>query len=70
MNTEQWEKIYSTAVLFDAELIKSKLIDEGIECTSLNKQDSAYLFGEIELYVQATDVVKAKHIISNKHHSE
>ena len=65
MSKSEWKKIYATGVLFDAEFIKSKLIDEGIECKTLNKKDSAYLFGEIELYVQAENVVRAKHIITN-----
>ncbi|MCF8331473.1 MAG: DUF2007 domain-containing protein [Bacteroidales bacterium] len=65
MSNSDWKKVYATGILFDAELIKSKLIDEGIECKTLNKKDSAYLFGEIELYVQAKDVVRAKHVISN-----
>lgn len=65
MSSLEWKKIYATGILFDAEFIKSKLIDEGIECKTLNKKDSAYLFGEIELYVQAKDVVRAKYIISN-----
>lgn len=60
-----WKRIFFTANLFEAELARTKLIDNGIECKILNKQDSAYLFGEIELYVLAQHVVKAKHIISN-----
>lgn len=62
----KWVKIFSTGDLFDAELLRTKLVDSGIECQSLNKKDSAYLFGEIELYVEAEDVIKAKHIIQNK----
>ncbi|MFO8054887.1 MAG: DUF2007 domain-containing protein [Bacteroidales bacterium] len=61
----QWKRVFATGNLFDAELIKTKLIDSGIECKSLDKKDSAYLFGEIELYVLAEDVIKAKYIISN-----
>lgn len=70
MSNPEWKKVYASVDLFDAELIRTKLIDSGIECKSLNKQDSAYLFGEIELYVQAEEVVKAKYIISNISKSE
>lgn len=62
----KWVKVFSTGDLFDAELIRTKIVDNGIECKSLNKKDSAYLFGEIELYVEAENVIKAKHIIQNK----
>lgn len=70
MMNKEWKKVYASGDLFDAELIRTKLVDRGIECKSLNKQDSAYLFGEIELYVQTEDVVKAKYIISNISKSE
>lgn len=70
MSDSEWKKIFATGDLFYAELARTKLIDKGIECKSLNKQDSAYLFGEIELYVQAEEVVKAKYIISNISTSE
>ncbi len=60
----QWKKIFVTGDPFQAELMKSKLLDQGVECKVLNKKDSAYLFGEIELYVLAESVIRAKHIIS------
>ncbi len=69
-NKQEWKKIYATGNSFDSELIRSKLIDSGIECKSLNKKDSAYLFGEIELYVKAEDVIKAKYIITKLGDSE
>ena len=40
------------------------LEDNNIDSVVLNKQDSSYHFGELELYVKAEDVVKAKRIIS------
>lgn len=61
---KRWKKIYATGDQFWAELLKSKLLDHGVECKVLNKKDSAYLFGEIELYVLAESVIRAKHIIS------
>ena len=30
----------------------------------MNKQDSAYLFGELELYVEAENAINARHIIT------
>lgn len=70
MKKQDWKKVYSTGNSFDIELVKSKLVHNGVECRSLNKKDSAYLFGEIELYVKAEDVIKAKYIIKKAVDSE
>ncbi len=60
----EWEVIFSTTLLYKAEIIKGLLEDEGIPCVIVNKQDSSYLaFGEIELFVPREDVLKAKQIM-------
>lgn len=59
-----WALIYSTGVPFKAELLKAVLEDNNIDSVVINKQDSSYHFGELELYVKAEDVVNAKRIIS------
>jgi hypothetical protein len=59
-----WARIYTTAAQYKAELLKGLLAEEEIDSVIVNKQDSSYLFGELELYVKAEDVVKAKRIIS------
>ena len=61
---QNWVKIYSTGVSYKAELLKGLLKDNGIEAVIINKKDSAYLFGELELYVHIDQVVKAKHILT------
>lgn len=48
------------------EIVQAVLKDAGIESVIMNKKDSAYLFGELELYVQADDVLKAKQIINKE----
>lgn len=60
-----WVKIYSADTPFKAELIIGVLQENGIEAVMFNKQDSAYLFGEIEVYVHRNSVVLAKRIIEN-----
>jgi hypothetical protein len=41
-----------------------KLEEEGIKVFYINKKDSSYNnFGQIELYVQRDDVIRAKYII-------
>ena len=59
-----WARIYTTGKPYKAELLKGLLAEEEIDSVVINKQDSSYLFGELELYVKAEDVVKAKRIIS------
>ncbi len=55
--------VYTTNKGFQAEILKQVLADEGITAFSIDKMDSAYLFGEIEVYVRPDDVIKAKLII-------
>ena len=65
MDTD-WVKIYSTDVHYKAELLKGLLFENDIDAVIVNKKDSSYLFGEIELYVSADNVIKAKHIITTQ----
>lgn len=51
-----------------ARLIIMKLEDEGIKVFYINKKDSSYNnFGQIELYVQRDEVVRAKYIIDKSY---
>jgi len=61
---KDWVKVYSHSQLYNVELVKAVLKDNGIESVVINKKDRAYLFGEAELYTLADDALKAKHIIS------
>lgn len=54
---------YSSDKAYKVELIKRYLADHGIISFSINKQDSNYHFGEIELYVNSDDVMRAKLLI-------
>ncbi len=63
---KNWIKIYSTGVNYKAELLKGLLIENEIEAIIINKKDSIYLFGELELYVHIDDVIKAKHILTSQ----
>ena len=66
MVDKNWVKIYSTAAHYKAELIRGLLMENDINCVVINKKDSSYLFGEIELYVMPDDVIQAKHILSTQ----
>jgi translation elongation factor EF-1beta len=59
-----WVKVYASNSRIDAEMVKAKLADNGIETVELNKQDSSYLaFGLVELYCVQSDVIRALHLI-------
>ncbi len=55
--------IYSSGQVIRAELVKQMLADHNISAFLVNKQDSAYKFGEIEVYVGRDDVIRAKMLI-------
>jgi hypothetical protein len=61
---KNWVKIISTKDAYKAEIYKGLLEENEIDVVLMNKQDSAYLFGEIDIYVIAEHVIKAKHIIT------
>ena len=61
---EDWKCIYRSAKVFEIEVIKGMLEENGITSVIVNKQDSSYLFGEAELYVETEYVLQAKHLIS------
>jgi len=60
-----WRVVYTSNKPYQAEMVKDILIENEIEAILLNKQDSLYLFGDIEVYVQPDDVIKAKFIIKD-----
>jgi hypothetical protein len=61
----KWITVFSSADPFRVEVIKGLLADNNIESVVVNKKDSAYLFGEVELYVNVEDAFIANQIISN-----
>jgi hypothetical protein len=58
-----WICVYSTNKAFEAEFVKTMLESNDIECILVNKQDSSYLIGEIELYVSTELSFEAKQLI-------
>lgn len=62
---DHWELVFSTSLPYQAEIVKSLLLENDIISVIINKQDSSYLtFGEIELYVKRNDILSAKQIIN------
>ena len=58
-------QVYSTTQLIDAEMLKNYLEVKGISVFILNKMDSSYHFGDIELLVSPDEVLKAKKLIED-----
>jgi len=66
METNDFIKVYEAAKLYEAELIVGLLACDNIEATIINKRDSQYLFGDVEVHVAAADAEKAKQIIAER----
>jgi hypothetical protein len=63
---DTWQKIYSSGYEHKVEIVKAVLKDRDIDSVIVNKKDSAYLFGDLELYVHADQVIRAKRIINDE----
>lgn len=61
----KWVKVFSSADVFRVEMLKGLLAEHRIEAVVVNKKDSAYLFGEAELYVKVEDAFQANQVLSN-----
>lgn len=61
--TDNWQMIYSSQLLYKVEIVKAVLENSDIESVIVNRKDSLYHVGEIELYVKYDDVLRAKQII-------
>ncbi len=55
--------IFSSGQPYQAEMVRQMLVDHNIKSFLVNKQDSAYKFGDVELYVNRDDVIRAKKLI-------
>lgn len=64
MSENNWVKVFSSSKAYLVEITHGVLEEEGIESVIINKIDSAYLFGESELFVRDEDALKALQIIS------
>ena len=62
MPTEQ-VSIYATGDPVSAEFVRQMLEENGIRALIMNKQDSFYRHGDIELYTHRDNVIRAKKLI-------
>ena len=52
---ENWTCVFVTNNAHKADMVKELLVNENIEAVVMNKKDSSYLFGDVELYVPPED---------------
>ncbi len=62
---EGWSCIYTTTFLHEAELIKGMLEENLITAIVVNKQDSFYLFGDIEIHVPNANAFEATQLLKS-----
>lgn len=60
---KDWKKIEVFTNAVQAEIVKQMLEENGIPALLINKQDSSYLFGKIELYVNEAQKQEAIQLI-------
>lgn len=60
-----WTKVKTFTKPIEAEIVKQMLEEHEIPAVLLNKQDSSYLFGKIELYVNESNEAVANVLINS-----
>ena len=60
---KDWVIVYTTNKSYQAELFREVLGDHNIESIVINKQDSSYKFGNVEVYVKRDKILKAKMLV-------
>lgn len=51
--------------MYTAEIGKEVLSENNIDAVIINKKDSNYLFGAIEIYVERDNAIRGKHLLEN-----
>lgn len=61
-----WSKVYESKQPYRTEIVKDILEQNGIKSIIMNKKDSAYyIFGQLEVHVEAEKVLTALKIIQD-----
>jgi hypothetical protein len=63
---ENWTRVYSCGFVYKAEIVKAVLADNSIDSVIVNKQDSSYFIGDVEVNVHSDDAIRALQIIENE----
>ncbi len=62
----KWKKVFSSNYEYQAALVEQALLKYGIACIQMNKKDSAYTIGQVEVLVTQEDVLEAINIITKE----
>ena len=60
---KDWQLVYSAKSVVEAEMRRAILESAGLEPIVMNKQDSSYLFGDVEVYVSNEQFERAVEIL-------
>jgi len=60
---KNWVKIYTSNDFYKAEIVRQVLIDHEIDAVLMNKQDTAYKFGEVQVHIPNSCFQQALEII-------
>jgi len=61
---KHWVRLFITANPMQGEITKQMLEEHGVSAVMMNKQDSSYRFGQVELYVHESEEALAKGLIA------
>ncbi|MGK6350503.1 DUF2007 domain-containing protein [Parapedobacter sp. DT-150] len=61
---KHWVKLLTTAHPAQAEMTKQMLEEHGLHSVIINKQDSSYRFGQVELYVHESTEAQARDLMA------
>ncbi|MDO9512615.1 MAG: DUF2007 domain-containing protein [Bacteroidales bacterium] len=67
---EKYEVAYRAGKMYEAELIKGLLLENGIEAVLMNKRDSEFLIGDVEVLVPVESMQKALELINKQKNGE
>ena len=67
---KNWIKIKTYTRALEAEIVKQMLEENGIVAVLLNKQDSSYFIGKLELYVSKEQQEAAEELLKNESNLE
>ena len=64
MSQKRWSILKISSQVFELEMMKGFLLENGIDAVVMNKRDSSYqVFGEAELLVKQDDLPRAEKLL-------
>jgi cell division protein FtsN len=59
----EWVKLTTVDNMAEAEMVRGMLAENGIESNIMNKEDSSFLIGYVQIFVSEDKLQKAKTLI-------